>query len=1311
MACTINITPKFGPNTGKEVQSSLFDQIIELIKDPKLAQDAYEQVRTPEFIEKFGDWINDPASYAAKLDDNGEPILVERDTEAVFPGLDEPIVLKHFKRESTAPTAEKSVGTDNLNETPNTKAQARLANVIRELNQKKNEEGLTLENPGDSEYKGNTRNYKRLTSEVKKIVGKDVELERARNAAETLYNNLRKDQQKDTITIENKELSFEELVEHYERKFNTAAAYGRAIHKYLEYHITKDRALLTELAYIRAAKTKEKDGVVQDKIDAKATNWVTNENVANLLTARSGYTSSDQMAAEVMIHSDILGIATQVDGLYSHDDNTISLVDWKSGAAFLNDKSTIQPMPYARGKDYIGNSRLNQAKLELALRALIIKEQVPDAKFRNLTVHHIERNNLGKNPYRVDLQEFLGILKEYFKATAPEKFRELDAKGLFDYKNYKDFEAEADMVLTKYKHLPTKDQIPALENEAILLRNRINTNNSRNIIEDKRKLGEITAEILMLKDHTKGELDPDTIADSTNSTEGMLKAYFGTLANMSNKHIQQYNALFQRSRKAFLEDKQKERRKADKLFKAVQDEYYRKNPLKGITRDVVSFYDYKDVYGFAFKFREDESVSMSGFYRKTMAEAKKELANGEMTQAQYNLLEYLDNTWRGTWSDVMLNTAYTDRYGKEVSYARSIGLIDDGSRRGVVNDNGSLSEMFVPRLPKEMSETGEEYSGLLKPLKSLYQKVKMFARRNFTFFEEENYYAYGEDQSTFNAVKVRYMGSEYSIAGQQHSFNLEKMHADFMVNMYQKKYMDNALAMADGLKSFYEAKAEVGQTARYAPVIEMLDKHIVNTLLQELGYRQAVLTKKQITIPALYPGGKVQTINLWKGLMALKNLATAKALWLKAVAGTFNGLLITFQTAVNAASGSISKRVLRAQGLSTDDIDFTISDLLFGVGEMTKYYADILNPLADKRDNKMYNLLQKFNYLPDNYDYASDPKELRMTKNSLFRYSNLFFFHSIHEEWGHGVLLAAQMRKIKMADGSNIWDSYNDDGSFKEFKEDGSRNVRGLRKGRTKAQDEVISDLTAEELNRMYKASTLIHGAYRSWERAAIESYVLGQWFLQFKKYLPAILFREWEGRHEDFNLGYFKYADENGNRKTEIVDGVELDVMEWHSAMHEGRARVMGGVLLAGLGMKSFRSPAGRGDYRFSQLSGRDKVGVVGLTTSLFFSLLFWIALGAYFEDDEDNPYAKRFGFLAADGLQGFNPREVLRTVKNPLAVITQLNNLADGLSQMIVSGVSGDFTGEGKLKGQNQVMKEVPFLSIQAELERYELVGGTER
>jgi len=164
---------------------------------------------------------------------------------------------------------------------------------------------------------------------------------------------------------------------------------------------------------------------------------------------------------------------------------------------------------------------------------------------------------------------------------------------------------------------------------------------------------------------------------------------------------------------------------------------------------------------------------------------------------------------------------------------------------------------------------------------------------------------------------------------------------------------------------------------------------------------------------------------------------------------------------------------------------------------------------------------------------------------------------------------------------------------------------------------------------------------------------------------------------------------------------------MEWNSAIHEGRARVLGKLLLASVGVKAFRNNADMGDYRLSSLSGRDQLGAIASGTSIIFSALMMLALSSFYEDDEEDPFARRFGYLASDGLQGFNPREVLRTVKNPVAVITHLNNSADGLGQMIMSGVTGDYTREGKLKGQNQLMKTVPFLSIQAELERYELIG----
>lgn len=1319
MACKINITPKFGPNKGKEVESSLFNQIIELIKDPVLAKEAYYDIFSPEFIEQYGDWINDYESYKGKLDDNGEPILAEKDTNAMFPGLETPIELRNFSRESTEPTVEKAIEKPEEYSDPTPKAGPKYSNVVDNLGRKKEEEGLRLDDPSDKQYKGkNGKLYDRLTSVVKKIVGKDVDVERARVAAETVFRNLRKDTENDTIIIENKELNFEELVRHYERKFNTAAAYGRAVHKYLEYYITKDKKLLTELAYIRAAKTKEKDGIDQDVIDAKSTNWVTTSNVAELLIARSGYTSTDKMSAEVMIHSDILGIATQVDGLYTHDDNTISLVDWKSGSAFLRDKSTLQPMPYSAGKDQVNNSRLNQAKLEVTLRALIIKEQTPDAKFRDLTVHHIERNNLGKNPYKIDLEDSLDVLSNFFKDTDIDKWNQLNAKGLFDYKNYRDYQAEAGNILKKYGNLAPRDQIKALENEATLLRNKLNSNQSANIVKDQDKLGRITSEILLLKDHTKSEIDPDMIAEKEST--GALKAFFGSIANISNKHIEQYGKIFQESRLKFLGDKTTEQRKADKLFKAVQDEFSKKNVLAGITEvgtlGAISGYDYRDMYSFAFKHREDESVSKPGFYRKTVEEAKAELASGDMTQAQFNLLEYLDSTWRGTWSDVMLQDAYTDRYGNNVSYSQSMGLIDDGSQRGIVNKEGALSEMFIPRLPQEYSEMGEEFSGLSRPLKGLYKMIKVFGSRQFSFFDEEEYSNYDQGQGTLNSVKVRYTGSDYSITGQKHSFNLENMHYSFMTNMYQKKHMDFALALADGLKSFYQAKETVGGTKTYGPIIEFLDKHIVQTLLQETGYRDNNLTKYKLSFQNPFYQGhpgqrKAYSINVYKALMALKNLSTGSALFLKVIGGSFNGLLIAMQTATTAVAGSVTKRVLKSQGLSTDDIDFTVSNLAKGVGDVAKLYASMINPMADKRNNKLYNLLKRFNYLPDNYDYAVDDRDLRKLKSPLLRYSNLFVFHAFHEHWGHAVLLSAQMHKLKMPDGTSMWDSYNDDGTFKEFKKDGSRNIRGIRKGRTPAEDQFIGELTAEELSRFYKASTLIHGSYRSWEKSAIEAYALGQWFLQFKKYLPAILFREWESRHEDFNLGYYKYTDENGNKNKEkvTIDGqeVELDVMEWNSAIHEGRARVLGKLLLASVGVKAFRNNADMGDYRLSSLSGRDQLGAIASGTSIIFSALMMLALSSFYEDDEEDPFARRFGYLASDGLQGFNPREVLRTVKNPVAVITHLNNSADGLGQMIMSGVTGDYTREGKLKGQNQLMKTVPFLSIQAELERYDLIG----
>ena len=53
-------------------------------KNTKLTEEQWIQVRTPNFIKWFGDWINDPDNASKVVDENGEPLAVYHTTNADF---------------------------------------------------------------------------------------------------------------------------------------------------------------------------------------------------------------------------------------------------------------------------------------------------------------------------------------------------------------------------------------------------------------------------------------------------------------------------------------------------------------------------------------------------------------------------------------------------------------------------------------------------------------------------------------------------------------------------------------------------------------------------------------------------------------------------------------------------------------------------------------------------------------------------------------------------------------------------------------------------------------------------------------------------------------------------------------------------------------------------------------------------------------------------------------------------------------------------------------------------------------------------
>jgi len=397
-------------------------------------------------------------------------------------------------------------------------------------------------------------------------------------------------------------------------------------------------------------------------------------------------------------------------------------------------------------------------------------------------------------------------------------------------------------------------------------------------------------------------------------------------------------------------------------------------------------------------------------------------------------------------------------------------------------------------------------------------------------------------------------------------------------------------------------------------------------------------------------------------------------------------------TVMKAIQGSTAKRL----GYDPGVIDVTTSTLGWAAIEVAKYFGDqILRAVTNKpSDNKLHNLLKRFKYLPDNYDYAVDHSDMMNVKNPALSYNKLFFFHAIHEEWGHALLLAAQMKAIKMPDGSSIWDSYDNDGTFKKVK-NGKRNIRGVITEPSGVK-RVIDELTEDEINKMLKMSTDIHGAYRTHERTVLESTAVGVWALQFKKYLPALLIQEWESRKDDVYMGkYTAFTDEKGNKKigTEEVemeiDGkkqmVTMDTMNWITWQHEGRVKVLlklaSGTLFGGQYT----------NYKWSNLNERDKYDLYGILSKFMAYALMVLAVGGLRDDDElEEALLHRFDYLTMDALQALHGPELLRTLKNPFAVITHGNSI-------IEAGWS--------LEGQR---RNIPFLSVGYEMERY---GLTER
>lgn len=133
-------------------------------------------------------------------------------------------------------------------------------------------------------------------------------------------------------------------------------------------------------------------------------------------------------------------------------------------------------------------------------------------------------------------------------------------------------------------------------------------------------------------------------------------------------------------------------------------------------------------------------------------------------------------------------------------------------------------------------------------------------------------------------------------------------------------------------------------------------------------------------------------------------------MWLKPITGLPNGVFASLVTVKEAVKNSFFMKGQHA--------NFGINDLREGfavaIGMQTA------GAVGNLRENKAYLLMEKYGYMPDNYDWFTRDNELLTARNKIFSSKSMMFFHTMPEEVVATAIFVAQLKSMKLADGSSM---------------------------------------------------------------------------------------------------------------------------------------------------------------------------------------------------------------------------------------------------------------------------------------------------
>lgn len=1079
------------------------------------------------------------------------------------------------------------------------------------------------------------------------------------------------------------QISYEELVNSIQQEIDKRKTYGKVVHSLINYLLETDRDRIAE-AKKDLLKYAKQYGINSPSPELSSEFRIYTENIDKIVASLNlrfeldddiKVTNPDRIAPEVTIVSDLLKLGTTADGIVQHFNGELSMFDWKTGDIMKDYNSSLM-MAYGK-KFNVNDSKLSKAKLEMAFRALIIKESHPEAKFRDITVVRLNSQGEAK-AYKVDLEPYLGMVGEYYKENDPTVYKSLVEKGLLNSSSYLGTPSEILDVYDSIKGLPLDQQIAVVQEQLNDITLRYTKEELEGLDYLKERRAKLTKALLELNKIPTVNLEEDTPdVDS-------LRGQFKNLSDISNRYIQTLH-------KVKLEKDHSMRKELDEidnehrnLLSAVLLEQNHSNqdvvrgalkflagaallytspwaiPAIFITNYVIDKVGKSTFDTWSFMWSQSKETANPGWFLNT---TDIDTNTGKpLTAAQKAYRSFVVNTMKSKWKEVMGEVVhYRGKYPvtKAEYYGMPLELADD----------------FLPRVFRSTKEIREQQA--LFPSEGemgIGEGVKDWGRRHIgNFFTEIEH---GEEGKGGIPVQFYAHYGNAVVTSVNHSFNVEKAFSGFMGSLVKKKYYDDLLAMAEGTKNCLElSKSDLGGP-KYKKLAAWLDDQIYLQFLNKP--KPTSLTTKEVTLPVNATIGKIlgippgdYKIPAEKLLRLIKSALSMSVMGFKIIGATFNGALITFMN----GSQIFKHRISGWLGVPPDDYEPDEKAVVGALADMRDFYKHSIK--GTPHNSKLWRLAELSGWVPDNYDFARTNKNLLSSSQSLDFGSYAYMFHNFVETYGAMWHLGIMLRSARFKDDQGktytAWDGY----SLNEKNElVWNKGVRGKVEVAPGVFKE-LEELDSLEWKTMKRAYEKLHGSYRQEEKVALESTIWGEFVLQFKRYFPTYMKNLWASPFKDITVGKYVL---DGN----ITKPGDVSTFKWEEQVMEGRYRVLASSIMA----------AGLSKEKWAALDTNRRRHLAALLNTGLWFMLAYIFLSPD-KDEKDTYAAWRWSRLVEDVSQGAKITDMLHALDKPVIVLTRASQIYQAMWDATGDIVTGDRSRSGQIRGAKTIVSSVPPFS----------------